>query len=534
MGVPHPAVPDEAWSPEASDPAGRDARLDLPGYRDFVLVASGGDSMVYRARQQGLDRPVAVKVLTGEPDGATLAGPRFQRELEITTRLGRAHPHIVTVLDTQFTPDGRPCIVMEYHDLGSLHDQLRVHGPLPASAVVAAGTVVADALAYAHGQGVIHRDVKPQNILVLPTSYVLADFGLARRADAGHSASLERFSYRHAAPQVLDGELPTVADDIYSLGSTLFTLLDGRPPFASDDPEADTALAYLRRVRTEPPRRIRAGGAPPELLAIIGRCLAKRREDRYADAGSLRDALAAVVTEARVWSPQAPPEIRAAAAAPPTQAPPPIQAPATTPAAPTDPPPASTVEPPVLARSALEHIEDPAPVDAAPTGLRPEAEAEPEPSLASRPRWARVAVLAGVALVLGGVIGLGAPWVLGAFTPDEPTGPARPVQSFTGALPSAGTLTGADERLAPGLAPLDDRGDSIALRWTDPTGGRAVFVVIQVDGAQARPLLEVDPGQTSVVVNGLDPAAPRYCFQVLALDGDARGLSPLRCTGVRT
>ena len=102
-------------------------------------------------------------------------------------------------------------------------------------------------------------------------SYVLADFGLARRVDAGHSSSLERFSYRHAAPQVLDGELPTVADDVYSLGSTLFTLLDGRPPFASDDPDADTALAYLRRVRTEAPRHIRTSDAPPELLAIIDR-----------------------------------------------------------------------------------------------------------------------------------------------------------------------------------------------------------------------------------------------------------------------
>ncbi|HEY7224492.1 MAG TPA: protein kinase [Micromonosporaceae bacterium] len=292
-------MPDAAWSPAAAHSAGLPP-VTLPGYRDFVLVASGGDSVVYRAMQEGVNRPVAVKVLLGENEGVPAS--RYQRELEITVRLGRSHPNIVTVLDTRILPDGRGCIVMEYCELGSLQDQLRVHGPLPSSAVVAAGTVVADALAYAHLQGVLHRDVKPQNILVLPTSYVLADFGLARRIDAGHTGSLERFSYRHASPQVLDGELPTIADDIYSLGSTLFTLLDGRPPFAADEPESDSALAYLRRVRSDLPRPIRSSDATPELLAIIDRCLAKRREDRFPDATMLRDALRGVVTEARIWA----------------------------------------------------------------------------------------------------------------------------------------------------------------------------------------------------------------------------------------
>jgi serine/threonine protein kinase len=213
---------------------------------------------------------------------------------------------------------------------------------------------------------------------------VLADFGLARHIDTERSSSLERFSYRHAAPQVLYGELPTVADDAHSLGSTLFTLLDGRPPFAVDDPGSDTALAYLRRVRTESPRPLRSPDVPAELRAIIERCLAKRREDRFPDAASLRDALAAVVTEARRWAPArtiahatraatpaAPATPRAPVAT--TEPPPPALSPAPAPDPPDLPGPAPT--PP--AWSAVVHL-DPWRVD---------------PSLLGRPFSGRTALL---------------------------------------------------------------------------------------------------------------------------------------------
>ena len=262
---------DELWAPR---PTGAGGGALLPGYRDFVLIARGGDSVVYRAHQDALDRDVAVKVVQLD-DPESIA--RFRRELAITVQLGRQHPNIVTVLATGTTSEGQPCLVMDYFELGSLHGRLTERGPLPVSEVVAAGIVVADALAFAHAQGVLHRDVKPQNVLVLPTSYVLADFGLARAIDAGHSNSLERFSYRHAAPQILDGEPPTVADDVYSLGSTLFTLLDGRPPFAADDPDEDSALSYLRRARTEPPRELTRDDVPAPLKQVVERCLSRSR-----------------------------------------------------------------------------------------------------------------------------------------------------------------------------------------------------------------------------------------------------------------
>lgn len=291
---------DELWAPAPARTTRPEVDLGLPGYTDVREVARGGDSVVYRARQAALHRDVAVKVLL-ETDPATLA--RFARELEITVRLGRQHPHVVTVLDTATTAQGHPCLVMDFHDLGSLHDRLRSHGPLPVDEVVAAGTAVADALRFAHGHGVLHRDVKPQNVLVLPTSYVLTDFGIARMADAGHTASLERFSYRHASPQVLDGLEPTATDDVWSLGSTLFTLLDGRAPFAAPDPADDTALGYLRRVRTGQRRALPRDDVPPGLRDLVEGCLAPDRADRPVSAAAVHAALLALPTETRSWTP---------------------------------------------------------------------------------------------------------------------------------------------------------------------------------------------------------------------------------------
>ena len=275
----------------------------LPGYRDFVLIARSDASEVYRAHQAGVARPVAVKVLLLDDDEAIA---RFERELDITVSLGRQHPHIVTVIDTGTTNTGRPCIVMEFYDLGSLHDRLRARGPLPWSEVLEAGTVVADALSFAHRHGVLHRDVKPQNILLLPTSYVVADFGIARPIDAGHTSSVEWFSVRHASPQVIDGLAPTMADDIWSLGSTLFTLLDGRAPFAADNGEDDAALAYMRRVRTGQPRSLRRPDVPPGLASVIDRCLARERSDRFPTAAAVHEALRALAAETRAWAPPVP------------------------------------------------------------------------------------------------------------------------------------------------------------------------------------------------------------------------------------
>ena len=272
----------------------------LPGYSDLIPIARSDSSEIYRAHQDGLARPVAIKVLLLNDDEAIA---RFQREIAITVQLGRQHPHIVTVIETATTTTGRPCIVMEFYDRGSLHDRLRSYGPLPWAEVTAAGVVVADALTFAHRHGVLHRDVKPQNILVLPTSYVVADFGIARPIDAAHTTSVDWFSFRHASPEVLDGQPPSVADDIWSVGSTLFTLLDGAAPFSIGEDTNDTALAYMRRVRTQRPRPLRRSDVPAGLHAIIDRCLARNPADRFPDAAALHGALSSLAAQTRAAPP---------------------------------------------------------------------------------------------------------------------------------------------------------------------------------------------------------------------------------------
>ncbi|MDF9716337.1 serine/threonine-protein kinase, partial [Nocardioides sp. ChNu-99] len=302
---------DGAWRPPASPARPPTAEPeDVPGYVELTEVGRGGDSVVYRGRQVSPHRVVAIKVLgTDDPTRAA----RFRREVEITIELGRQHPNIVNLLDVGTTGAGRPYLVMDFVEAGTVHDRLRAHGPLPVHEVVELGYVLADALAFAHERGVLHRDVKPQNVLVLPTSWVLADFGIARMAGSEHTSSVETFTYRHAAPQVLDGLKPSRADDLWSLGSTLFTLLDGRPPFASDDPDEDSALAYIRRARTEPHRTLEVPGAE-RLAGIIDRCLAKPTEERWATAGELRDALGALRTSA--WLPSSEPAVPAVPVAP--------------------------------------------------------------------------------------------------------------------------------------------------------------------------------------------------------------------------
>ena len=274
-----------AWKPTA--PSGDLPVADsLAGYTDLTEIGVGGDSVVYRAKEETLGRDVAIKVLNVADD---VRAARFAREVEITLDLGRQHPNIVTVLATGIMGSGQPAIVMEFYPGGTLHDRLKKFGPLPVEEVVRIGLVLADALSFAHDRGVLHRDVKPQNVLVLPTSWVLADFGIARLADSEHTGSVETFTYRHASPQVLDGHGPTAADDVWSLGSTLYTLVDGRPPFASHDPDDDSRRSRASAALARRSRGWRAAGDSRRCRSTTARREQGRRTTRgNAEAGQVR------------------------------------------------------------------------------------------------------------------------------------------------------------------------------------------------------------------------------------------------------
>lgn len=275
----------------------------LEGFSSWQEIGRGGDATVYRAVQDALKREVAIKVLMMD-DAESIR--RFTREVQLMVALGREHPNIAKVLQIGTSSLGRPCIVMDYYELGSLDRRLAANGPLSVPEVLKMGAVIADALSFAHDRGVLHRDVKPQNILILPTSYVLSDFGIARLIDSANTASTDRFSYRHASPQVLDGLLPSAGDDVWSLGATLFHLLDGKPPFTSPDNVPDSALAYIKRVREEEPRPLTRPDVPPELTQILRRSLRKDPTERISSAAEFRDLLSALRARSVGWAPPSP------------------------------------------------------------------------------------------------------------------------------------------------------------------------------------------------------------------------------------
>ncbi len=153
------------------------ADLHAAGFQDAVEIGRGGFGVVYRCHQTALDRTVAVKILTADLDEENLA--RFFREQKAVGRL-TGHPNIVHVLHIGATTTGRPYLVMQYYPRGSLDEWIRRHGPLSTEQVLRLGVKIAGAIESAHHFGIVHRDVKPANILI--TDYgepVLADFGIA-------------------------------------------------------------------------------------------------------------------------------------------------------------------------------------------------------------------------------------------------------------------------------------------------------------------------------------------------------------------
>jgi serine/threonine protein kinase len=256
--------------------------LQIEGLQNAVEIGVGGFATVYRADQPAFRRTVAVKVLaTRNLDEA--ARERFERECQAMGSLSE-HPNIVTVYGAGFAASGSPYLVMTYLPGGSLQERLDRQGSVPWQDASLYGVHLAGALETAHRVGIVHRDIKPGNILM--SSYgdaQLTDFGIAR-ISGGHEtrSGVITASMSHAPPEVLDGARPTVAADIYSLGSTIYELLAGQAAFASDSDES--MVPMLRRILTEPPPDLRYRGVPDAVCRVIERSLAKDPAQRQQSA----------------------------------------------------------------------------------------------------------------------------------------------------------------------------------------------------------------------------------------------------------
>jgi serine/threonine protein kinase len=243
---------------------------DIPGLRITGELGSGGFGIVYRARQLQIDRDVAVK-LDNRILNTEAERQKFLREARAAARLS-GHPNVVSVYDAGVARDGRPYIVMELCSRGSLADLLDQYGPLPMEQVVDVALRLADALGHAHAAGVLHRDIKPGNVLIDSFGAVkLADFGLAAILDAQESTiTLGALSPSYAAPEAFAWSAPTPAADVYSLAATIYKLATGRAPRAVPWPATSLdALTNALRSEVEP-----IAGAPQQVNAALIRALA--------------------------------------------------------------------------------------------------------------------------------------------------------------------------------------------------------------------------------------------------------------------
>jgi serine/threonine protein kinase len=264
--------------------------VEIPGYDDLVEIGRGGFAVVYRARQVRLQRLVAVKVITGTASEAGLE--RFERECAAIGALS-GHPNVVSVHDAGTTTDGRPYLAMELVPGGNLAQRL-AGGPLPVDDVLAIGAQMADALAAAHAAGVLHRDVKPENVLLGEDGTPkLADFGIAVVADTHQTATgVVVGTVLHTAPEVLTGARATQSSDVYSLASTMDALLRGRAAFAGAPGEG--AIPVMYRAVHEPAPDLRPLGIPGEVAALVEVGMAKDPAERVADARTFASYIKAV------------------------------------------------------------------------------------------------------------------------------------------------------------------------------------------------------------------------------------------------
>ena len=459
-------------------------------YRLQRRIAAGGMGVVWEARDELLQRPVAVKQLRLQAgvseEEADLAKQRAMREARITARLH--HPNAVPVFDA-VEHDGEPCLVMQYVPSEPLSTLTRRRGSLPVGEAARIGAEVAAALAAAHALGIVHRDVKPGNILIADDdgTALLSDFGISH---ALGDATLTSTGFVHGtpaflAPEVARGDESTFASDVFSLGSTLYAASEGRPPFGEDP----NSIAVLHRVASggfQAPSRSGALGAL--LLQMMGSDPEARPTMR--DVARRLEAVLADVDDAPVTT------------LPLVSAPDPADA--DDPDQPTAWVPVQTEEPATLVvqtdggTSTRPSPTVLAPTRTAPPPEPPPAASPPPPPPGRRRRGLVLGVL--VAVVLLALVGIGLRALLptGTPTPDRSTPPAA-VAGSAATSPSAAPSTTASPTTTPTATPTPTPTPTTTATATPtPTAARATspvdairryYTLVPNDTADAWPLM---------------------------------------------
>ena len=261
----------------------------LGAYEILDLLGAGGMGEVYRARDTRLDRTVAIKVLPGDLALSEEVRQRFEREARVISSLN--HPHICTLFDVGHQ-DGVEYLVMEHLEGETLADRLS-HGPMPIPELLKTAIEIADALDRAHRQGLVHRDLKPGNIMLTKSGAKLLDFGLARATGLAPTASqlssptMSRpltaegsivGTFQYMAPEQLEGKEADARSDIFSLGAVLYEMATGKRAF-----EGRSQASLIASILKEQPRPISSFDqlTPPALERTVMRCLEKEPDDRY-------------------------------------------------------------------------------------------------------------------------------------------------------------------------------------------------------------------------------------------------------------
>jgi serine/threonine protein kinase len=263
-------------------------------YRVEARIATGGMSTVYRGLDVRLDRPVALKVMDARYAGDQQFLNRFHREARAIASL--KHPGLVAIYDQGNDP-AHPFLVMELIEGGTLRELLRERGPMPPHAVVAVLRPVLGGLGVAHRAGLVHRDVKPENVLISDDGEVkLVDFGLVRAiAEAGTtSTSVILGTAAYLSPEQVVGSATGPRSDVYAAGIMAFELLTGTTPFSGDNA---IVVANQRLDQDVPAPSSVIDGVPPQFDAFIARATARNTDDRFTDATAMSAALDAVTEE---------------------------------------------------------------------------------------------------------------------------------------------------------------------------------------------------------------------------------------------